>query len=82
MQTLALQQMAAAARAQVQQGASEGQGFVTGPPDGRSDAGLVRTSNQEVGELLEMEAILAKRLGRAPTDEETVGAWEDWKEGH
>lgn len=57
------------------------EGFVTGLPDGKDDAGLIRQSNAETLELLQMEAVLHQKWGRPPTDEEVVQAWEEWREG-
>ena len=77
---LAVEAIAAAQRlqAQAQLGSD---GFVTGLPDGVEDSGLVRGSNAETLELLEMEAVLQRKWGRAPTDQEVVQAWQEWKGG-
>jgi hypothetical protein len=80
-QTLALQSLAASVRLLVQQEIGAGAGFVTGPADGKELSGLVRTSDQELSELLEMETKLARQLGRTPSDDEVVAAWADWREG-
>jgi len=80
-QTLALQSLAASVRLLVQQEIGAGAGFVTGPPDGREESALVRQSDQEIAELLEMEKVLARRLGRAPLETEVVQAWEEWRLG-
>lgn len=58
------------------------QGFVTGIPtedDPGDYSGQVRTSDGELAELLYWEAHLSRQLGRAPTDDEVVQAWESWK---
>ena len=58
-------------------------GFVTGTPDEadqRELSGQVRTSDQDLAQLLYWEAALAQQLGRPPSDDEVVAAWESWKE--
>lgn len=71
--------IAASQRIQAQAQLGGGEGFVTGLPDGKDDAGLIRGSNADTLELLEMEAVLQQKWGRPPTDEETVQAWQEWK---
>lgn len=57
-------------------------GFVTGVAKGdtRELSGLVRSSDTDLAQLLYWEQALNRQLGRAPTDEEVVQAWESWKE--
>lgn len=78
---VALASIATSQRAMAQAELGSVAGFTTGPPDGKEDSGLVRQSDQETFELLEMEKVLQRRLGRTPTDAETVAAWEEWRHG-
>lgn len=59
------------------------QGFVTGvgdPEDRHDYSGQVRSTDAELAELVYWETELQRQLGRAPTDDEVVAAWESWKE--
>lgn len=78
--TAAVEGLAATERLRLQQEFG-GEGFITGLPDGKQESGVIRGSDQEIAELLEVEAILGKRLGRPPSDEETVASWDSWKRG-
>ena len=59
-------------------------GFITGTPDEgdtRELSGMVRSSDADLAQLLYWEQALQQQLGRPPSDEEVVAAWESWKEG-
>lgn len=79
--TAAVEGLAATERLRLQQELGGGGGLITGLSDGKEESGVIRGSDREIAELLEIEAILGKRLGRAPSDEETVASWEQWKRG-
>lgn len=79
--TAAVEGLAATERLRLQQELGGGGGLITGLSDGKEESGQSRTSDRELAELLEVEAILGKRFGRTPSDEETVAAWESWKRG-
>lgn len=56
-------------------------GFLTGLPDDKGDLSAVHhTSNRDLAELVEIEGVLTRKLGRTPTNDEVVGAWQDWRE--
>lgn len=78
---VALQSIAASQRLLAQAEVGVAAGFVTGPSDGREESAVIRQSDREISELLDMEALLQRRLGRVPTDAETVAAWEEWRQG-
>lgn len=79
----AVQAIAAAQRIQAQAtlGEQPSAGFRTGMPDGKDEAGLVRTSDAELADLLQIEFDLTRQLGRAPTSDEVVGRYEELKAG-
>lgn len=79
----AVEAIAAAQRilAQASLGESPGLGFRTGMPDGKDDSGQIRTSNQELADLLEVEGELYRKLGRAPTNDEVVARYEELRAG-